>query len=256
MQLDAHELHDLAGFFGRRFPASSAQELADAAGVPLPPSAGWTTLVTEAARQQRLPQLVAAAKRARPGDAGVAALEQIVRPARRLPRTAMVAAALAALLLVGAALAWPEAPPAAPEPAVASVSATPAIDPAPAAAALPVETPPAPAPVETPQAAVLQTAPEAAPATTSATGTCAGEAGAVVGYFHAGSQSPGAQGQTITLSRGARVRADYPDVHNRHNASAPVRCVLPPGSRVRLDAAPITVPGRAVWVPLVAGSVL
>ena len=88
------------------------------------------------------------------------------------------------------------------------------------------------------------------------TGACRGAAGGVIGYFHAGSTSPGHQGQTITLARGARVRADYPDRHSNFNANAPIRCVLPPGSTVRLDAEPITVPGQAVWVPLVAGSVL
>jgi len=98
-------------------------------------------------------------------------------------------------------------------------------------------------------------APEAAPAP-RASGLCPGEIGAIVGYYYAGHAAPGAVGAVVTLSGGARVRSDYPDIHNHFNAAAAVQCVLPPGTRLRLDAAPVAVPGQAFWVPVVAGSIL
>lgn len=257
MELDARELQDLAGFFGRRFPERSAADMAAAAGVRLAPSAGWTSLVAEAARADRLPQLAAAARAARPGDPRMEELGRILGPSRRIPRAAMALAALGLVALAGFAVAPSGAGPGVAAPAeahaaAASVAEAPAPEVAPAAAS---EAAPAPeaapeAPASAPSSAGLVSAPS------TSSGLCRGAAGSVVGYYYAGSAAPGALGETVTLTGGARVRADYPDRHNRFNASAEVRCVLPPGSRLRLDAAPVAVPGAAYWVPVVAGSVL
>ncbi len=249
MNLDARELQDLAGFFSRRLPEHSARELAERAGVPLSDHGGFTALITEAARLQRLPQVVDAARRARPDDPAFARLGEIVGRPRRLPVTAL-ALGLVALGLIGAATLWPEqAPVASPEPVAAVAAPSPEAPPAQPSPALP--SPVEPAPV-TPTEAPVSTAPSPEAAVSS--GPCPGTTGEILGYFYAGSAAPGRLGETITLSQGARVRADYPGVHNRHDASAPVRCVLPPGSRVRLDAEPLRVPGEAFWVPLVGGS--
>lgn len=255
MELDARELHDLAGFFGRRFPESSARSLAEAAGVSLPASAGWTTLVTEAARNKRLPQLVAAAKRARPEDPAMDALGEIVGRSRVLSQASVAALAVAAVLGL-AVLAWPSGDQTLATPAPAEpVELASAVPEAPAPVELLTATvAPEPRPEAAPVLAPERSAPDPA-ARAAVSGPCGGEEGSVVGYFYAGGAAPGAPGELITLRQGARVRADYPGVHNRHNAAAAVRCVLPPGSTLRLDAAPIRVPGEAVWVPLVAGSV-
>lgn len=241
MNLDARELNDLAGFFGRRFPESSAPELARRAGVVLPASGGWLTLLSEAARQGRLPRLVAAAQKLCPGDPAVDALKDIVDGLARRPRIGVALGAAAALLLaVGVLALWPRAP------AVDAVATTPEA---------PVETLAVAAAPEPALAQTLAVAAPEAPATRSS-GLCPGEIGAVVGYYYAGHASPGTLGAVVTLAGGARVRSDYPDVHNRFDAAAPVTCVLPPGTRLRLDAAPLAVPGQAFWVPVLAGSIL
>ncbi len=257
MELDARELQDLAGFFGRRFPDRSAAELGLAAGVSLAPSAGWTSLVAEAARRDRLPQLAAAARAARPGDPNMEELGRILGPSRRLPRSAVIGAALGLVVLVAAGFAVAGRGPTSVEaPAVAAVVEAAPVEAAPVEVA-PVEAAPVEAaPDEVAPAVSTGTSISASVAASESTGVCRGAPGSIVGYFHAGPTAPGQLGETVTISRGARVRADYPDRHNHFNASAPVRCVIPPGSSLRLDAAPIAVPGAAVWVPVVAGSVL
>lgn len=260
MELDARELQDLAGFFGRRFPDRSAAELGLAAGVSLAPSAGWTSLVAEAARRDRLPQLAAAARAARPGDPNMEELGRILGPSRRLPRSAVIGATLGLLVLLAAGFAVAGRGPTSVEaPAVAAVVEAAPVEVAPVEAApveaAPVEVTPAAAPTDSTGTSISASV-AASVAASESTGVCRGAPGSVVGYFHAGSTAPGQLGETVTISRGARVRADYPDRHNHFNASAPVRCVIPPGSSLRLDAAPIAVPGAAVWVPVVAGSVL
>lgn len=255
MELDAQELQDLAGFLGRRFSDERARALAAEAGIPVPPSAGWTAVVTEAARRGRLAGLARVCQAAKPGDPGMAQLASLLPAPRRPGRAIAAAAGLAALVfaavLIGqrggeaavAAVQPQAAPEEAAEDGVEIAQAAPApIGIAPAEAAPAEATPAAPAP---PEASRTQTS-----------GLCRGPVGEVLGYFYAGAQAPGAQGQTVTLDRGSRVRADYPDRHNGFNASAALVCVLPAGTRVRLDAAPIAVPGAAVWVPLVGGSIL
>jgi hypothetical protein len=73
-----------------------------------------------------------------------------------------------------------------------------------------------------------------------------------VGYWYAGQSSPGAQGETITLDRDARVRADYPRRENHHDAASPERCVLARGTRFVLTRAPIDASNGHWWVPVVA----
>ncbi len=81
-------------------------------------------------------------------------------------------------------------------------------------------------------------------------GSCTGASQQLIGYWYAGATSPGKAGETIIVPSSVRVRADYPDVHNRFNARASVRCTLSAGAKVTLAADPIRVPGDAYWVPL------
>jgi hypothetical protein len=200
----------------------------------------------------------------------------LAAPARSRALPLVGAGAALGLLLVGGAI-WAlvgggpsaEAPPSKPATATAPATPTPAPTPpasdaeaAPAPAAAEAASDPAPpAAVEAPPPAPeppdpAPAAPAPAVAKAAATrlgGGCAGaQPGEVVGYWYAGTENPGAAGSTITLTRDARVRADYPRKENRHDSSAPERCVLSRGSRVTLHAAPIEASRGYWWVPLVA----
>ena len=87
-----------------------------------------------------------------------------------------------------------------------------------------------------------------------AEGICGGVVGEVVGYAWAGASLDRDAGSVWTLDRDRNVRADHPREDNDWDVGAPVVCILPKGARVTLELAPIEVP-RAVWVPVVAGSV-
>ena len=81
-------------------------------------------------------------------------------------------------------------------------------------------------------------------------GNCRGQEGELVGYWYAGSASPGKKGDIITIPRDLNVRADYPDSHNNYDRRTPIRCTLGVGKKLELTADPIAVPGDAYWVPL------
>jgi len=93
---------------------------------------------------------------------------------------------------------------------------------------------------------------KAAAASTDAdwVGNCRGQEGELVGYWYAGSASPGKKGDIITVPRDLNVRADYPDAHNNYDRRTPIRCTLGVGKKLELTADPIAVPGDAYWVPL------
>jgi hypothetical protein len=143
------------------------------------------------------------------------------------------------------------------EPTTASEEApATAEEPAGAASPEPVDSPAASAaaPEEPPTGSAAPTdEARSAPATTSAsssTTSCGGRAGEVVGYWYAGTTSPGKKGDRIRIPRDLNVRADYPDTHNRYNRRAEIRCTLGVGQTITLLADPIEVPGGAYWVPL------
>jgi len=97
--------------------------------------------------------------------------------------------------------------------------------------------------------------PEPASASASSSSPCPGPAGTVIGYAYAGRTSPGALGDTWRVSRGLNVRVDYPRRENNWSSKARVVCVLPPGTRVRLDREPIAVEGGVTWVPVLPDAV-
>lgn len=286
MTLDADDLRGLARACARRFPQAEQQArfaaevgLGGEATTPGDAEAAWARLLERCEAAGKLGRLAAALAKAAPGDETFAALARTVGvlaapPAR--PPVALAGAGLAAL--VGLALAAylvvggdpePEAP-AAGKP----VAAAPPADapPAPAAAPAPAEAPAAEAPVaeapppaEPPPAAALVAeapvapVPAVTPAPTASSGSrlpvgCTGSpAGEVVGYWYFGTANPGKQGDTLTLDRDARVRADYPRRDNHHNAGAPERCVLTRGSRFTMTVAPIEVSAGHWWIPVEGG---
>ena len=279
MQLDPSELSDLAGFFARRFPGEAQRSSffarlrvsPEEAGATSP-SAAWLSALEALQRESRLGELARLAAREGIHDENLQsvcrvlvgdrpALDPIARKrAVGITATALAAAALLAVALSNGTDVTPTAHASALAPR-ATVSA-----PGPEAAAAPppasgTPTPlpvPAPAAQATPQPNAIASAPAVAPEMdpAHADGRCTTREGGVVGYWYAGRTSPGAQGSTIQVAQAVRVRADFPDVHNRFNARAPIRCFLSPGDTVRLSAAPIHVPGDAWWVPLHSGDLL
>lgn len=146
-----------------------------------------------------------------------------------------------------------DAPKAAETTAVAEVNtATIAAEPIPAPAERPPAFPPTPVPATVvPPPTVAPPAPK--PSGAGDRAHCSGSPGDVVGYWYAGESSPGSQGATITLTRDARIRADYPHAENHHNARAPEKCVLQAGMSVNLSQAPIDASRGHWWVPYAVG---
>ncbi len=138
-----------------------------------------------------------------------------------------------------------------PASAPAEPSTTPATPVPPGAA-----TPAAGAPVARATTAEATTAEATSPKATSPAPMptrvgCKGSPGQVVGYYYAGTTSPGSAGSTITLPRDARVRAEYPNAANGHDAKTPERCVLPRGTQLRLVQDPVDASNGHYWVPVV-----
>ncbi|MDP2311366.1 MAG: effector-associated domain EAD1-containing protein [Pseudomonadota bacterium] len=136
----------------------------------------------------------------------------------------------------------PSNPPA-PEPADPPV----AVSPAPAA--------PAPAATEPPAVASTARAPAPEPFTSAsgAPSNCQGATGVVVGWWYAGTTSPGAQGETIGLPSSVNVRDDYPRRENGYALRGRVLCSLSGGTRQRLSQAPVDIGQGHWWVPVAGG---
>ena len=249
MQLDASEIHDLAAFCARRFPSGLQRaQLAARAGLALETTdqgdaeGDWARLLELAQGRGALDRLAGALADAAPNDENLRAATTLLRPvrARRTGRLLAAGGLVGGLggVVVLAVLAWPAQ--VVVPPARASVVATPPIvEPEPVAEVAP---PPVPAP-------------EAAPAPTppARKGGCKGEVGQVVGYWYAGTRAPGAVGETITLPRDARVRADYPRAENGNDPRTPERCALKRGASVTLSHAPIDASNGHYWVPYAVG---
>jgi hypothetical protein len=77
-----------------------------------------------------------------------------------------------------------------------------------------------------------------------------------IGYWYAGADLPGRQGEVITVGLGVNVRKDYPGLHNNFDKRAKVRCILKRGDKVKLTEAAILVPGNKFWVPLYHGDLV
>lgn len=279
MDLSPRETADLARFFARRFPRrAEVDALTRSARIALDDTlagddgALWSTVLVEARLQKRLRALARHAAQQEPGDQNLQEVCRILaasEPAPVLPWLLGGGVVLAVLAFgvgawfgtrgdtaVPASELTPtvvaeviEAAPLEIEPVPApGVDAEPAIAPpaAPVGSAAPIAATASP-PAET--AAQTQVAPSAAI-------RCPGRPGELIGYWYVGRNAPGSQGETITLSAAANVRADYPDRHNGYDARAPLRCGLRAGDRVRLSHDPVSVPGGVYWVPLYGGDLL
>jgi hypothetical protein len=80
--------------------------------------------------------------------------------------------------------------------------------------------------------------------------------GDFIGYWYAGAEMPGREGETIQVKMGVNVRKDYPGRHNNFDKRAKVRCIVKRGDSIKLSAAPILVPPDKYWVPLYHGDIV
>lgn len=251
----------------------------------------WSQLLNTARRDGKLGKLAGVLARSAPGDASLVAvakaLGDVVRPpGPKIPSVALALAGLGLVLVLGAggaaAMWWgggqtspqsddattvtavkqavntaivPGLPPE-PAPAIDIATGSPTMPAQVPVAMVDTPEPPASVPPRAETAAVVKPAaaqPSTTPAPTGRVGTCSGKPGEVLGYWYAGTTSPGTLGQTITLSRDARVRAEYPRAENGHNAASREVCVLTRGTKMTLSAAPIDASRGHWWVPVVGG---
>lgn len=219
MQLDADTLDQLTRFYSRRLPAA-APEIAAGLGLSV---TTWPELVIAAHRARRLPALARAVAQQIPGDELASQMARDLRPSRPWGLVAAVAA-IGALALV----AWP--------------SAEPVVEPVPQVAAETVAEPVAAAltPVEV--------APPLVPSDRVPRGGCKAPNGQTVGWWYAGASAPGREGETITLRRGANVRAGVPAKKNGWRLQPAVGCGLQAGDVITLGTI-AEIPG-GVWVEL------
>lgn len=261
MRLDPAILEELAAFYARRLP-EGADAIAKQCGLPNPGGTGvdaWRALLTVA--DTRVHKVANAVARALPADENAQQAAKDLAPNRTWAVGAAVAASLAALLVIGivasssnaqAEIAPPAAQPAAPLTLTAPPVATPAplepvaLAPVPPEAAVPaVATLPVTVQRPVPESPTLASL---APSTKVPRSGCHAAEGDTVGWWYAGTSAPGSAGETITLKRGANVRASAPSAENHWRLGAPVGCGLEAGDRVTLGEVR-TIPG-GVWVEL------
>ena len=84
---------------------------------------------------------------------------------------------------------------------------------------------------------------------------CADLQAGVVGYWYAGTSSPGSAGDTIQIDSWINVRQALPSYRNDWNTKSSVECVLRPGDVVTLHRDPEFVPRDSYWIPMRAQDV-
>ena len=262
MRLDPTTLEDLASFYARRLPDGAAG-MARTCRLAEPTEsgvAGWRALLTTAEQAGRTAALAAEVARRLPDDENAQeAAAGLVEKRSWVPAGAAVGAiacvaALGLIVLMSTGKAQADVvSPAKPieqahssTPNLPSAPSTPSLTAAPSAEPHPVAhvKPPAPkaAPKPEPAQAALR------PSSRVPRGGCSAEAGATVGWWYAGETAPGATGDTVTLRRGANVRASVPSANTHWRLGEPVGCGLEAGDSVTLGAIQ-AIPG-GVWVEL------
>jgi len=262
MRLDPATLEDLASFYARRLPDGAAG-MARTCRLAEPTEsgvAGWRALLTTAEQAGRTAALAAEIARRLPDDenAQVAAAGLIEKrswvPAGAAVGAVACVAALGLIVLMSTGKAQADVvSPAKPieqahssAPNLPSAPSIPSLSPAPSAKPLPVAnvepTAPKAAPKPEPAQAALR------PSSRVPRSGCHGEPGATIGWWYAGQSAPGVAGETITLKRGANVRASAPSANTHWRLGEPVGCGLEAGDTIRLGTVQV-IPG-GVWVEL------
>ena len=281
MLFSESECRELAEFFAKRFSEPSIRSmLANQAGLKEldeadTPAEAWEQLITTAQNRRKLPKLAIVASKTDQDDQNLQAVCNLLGARARIIRNRVTGVAAAAALALGFGMAGFSLGTDTEAVAIADINTgtpslaeeviiAPPIDDALASAenidaVEPVEVPEAnlPSPIES-GFVNAHTPPEErhnGPAWRN--GRCTYEQdGDFIGYWYAGAEMPGNQGETIQVKMGVNVRKDYPGRHNDFDKRAKVRCILKRGDSVKLTAAPILVPPDKYWVPLYHGDIV
>lgn len=241
MHLDARDVREIAQFLSRRCTPDG--------GPPGPAAeAAWERHLHVALDDGTLPKVVRGLAARWPHDENLQAAARLLAPRRlrTLPALAMVAMAALVAGAVVASISGLDRPPV----------AAPPLQPQSVAAAVSVPQEAAVAPAPPPPPLQPQSVAAVRPELVAKASPCGAQRGEVVGWWHAGAQSPGEVGEVVTLARAVNVRSFYPNESNRFSLRSEVLCVLDAGARVRLGAAPVAIPGGAWWVPVTGGDVV
>ena len=248
MRLDPSTLDELSTFYARRLP-DGAGSVARAVGLPAPEGSGaaaWHDLLVTAdatGRTGRVARLVADRL---PGDENAREAARNLGPVIPVARWAVGAAAAAAVVLAvgvaaamssGAAQADVKHPDVSPAALVApeAIAPTPSTSPSPTAA--------------TPLAARHDAHASLTSAQHTLPSACRGSGSEAIGWWYAGTSAPGAQGETITLRRGATVRSAPPSAEHGWRMEPAVRCGLSAGDTITVGQVR-AMPGGFYWVEL------
>ena len=263
MRLDPATLEELATFYARRLPGG-VSGIARACGLAAPQGDGveaWRALLTSAESVDRTGAVAKAVAIFLPEDenAQVAARTFASPP----PRTAWVlggvvagglAGVLIAVLAIGTAVSHPAQAEIAPAPAGHVTKLTPSDLSGHVTKLTPSDLSGDVTKVSDAELGIEETAArrtgvaDLGPSTRMPRGGCHGPAGQTVGWWYAGTQAPGAAGETITLRRGANVRSAVPSAKTHWKLASPVGCGLEEGDQVTLGEIR-AIPG-GVWVEL------
>jgi hypothetical protein len=284
MLFSESECRELAEFFAKRFSEPSIRSmLANQAGLKDhskadTPIDAWEQLITTAQNRRKLPRLAIVASKTDQEDQNLQAVCNLLGARARIIRNRVTGVAAAAALALGFGMAGfslgndadaqvvadlnSDIPTMAekvviepsPEHVRASESTTPANE---DGEAIEVAEANLPDPND-PGYVNAHTPPEErqnGPAWRN--GRCTYENdGDFIGYWYAGAEMPGRQGETIQVNMGVNVRKDYPGRHNGFDKRAKVRCIVKRGDTIKLSAAPILVPPDKYWVPLYHGDIV
>jgi len=276
MLFSENERRELAEFFAKRFSEPQVRSmLARQAGIKEEPDSNeakvaWESLITTAQNRRKLPKLAIVAARTDQTDQNLQAVCNLLGARSRIVRNRVVTATAAASIALGFGWAgFSLAPSTTPE-AMAQVVEV-EVDPIPEvmiptpevieAVAEVVEEVVEEEPViedEGPGYITAHTAPTDRPNGPAwRNGRCSYDKDSdFIGYWYAGADLPGRQGEVITVKMGVNVRKDYPGIHNNFDKRAKVRCILKRGDKVKLTEAPVLVPGDKFWVPLFHGDLV
>ena len=271
MLFSENERRELAEFFAKRFSEPQVRSmLAKQAGLKEDkeahePTMAWEALITTAQNRRKLPKLAIVAARTDQTDQNLQAVCNLLGARARIVRNRVITATAAASLAVGfgwagfnmAESSTPEALAAVVE--VEKPAPTPVIETAPEPVEVVAEVVEEPViEPEGPGYTRTHTPPEERPNGPAwRNGRCTYDKDSdFIGYWYAGADLPGRQGEVITVEMGVNVRKDYPGLHNSFDKRAKVRCILKRGDKVKLTEAAILVPGDKFWVPLYHGDLV
>jgi len=284
MLFSESECRELAEFFAKRFSEPSIRSmLANQAGLKElskadTPTDAWEQLITTAQNRRKLPTLAIVASKTDQEDQNLQAVCNLLGARSRIIRNRVAGAAAAAVLALGFGLAGFSLGTDGDVPVVADLNSdTPSlaeeanIEPSTDDVLLADSTIPVEEVVEEVEVEELNLPDPNDPGYVNAhtppeerhngpawrNGRCTYEKdGDFIGYWYAGAEMPGRQGETIEVKMGVNVRKDYPGRHNEFNKRAKVRCIVKRGDSIKLTAAPILVPPDKYWVPLYHGDIV